>query len=308
MEQIKFSAFSDLHYFPNTWYPDIDKRLDAVLARAKEEKVDFIIHAGDFSHRVEVCTDVIDRYNRFEIPTYHTLGNHEFDSNSPAEVLAAYQMPSDSYWFDCGGFRIISVSTNACRIGGEDVPYDHGNYFQHPEERDYVAKKEMEVLREGLLTSPFPCVLFSHNDLGSSRTLRNWEEVQAILAEARAAGKYIPLAVSGHLHHDYLRLQDGTCYFGLNSTSFDWIPIPHDFYPAALAEKYVGLRNTLMYENPVHAVVTLREDGLIDIRGMKGGFIGGIDRYRVNQADLKQNMAACVACVRDYRLILPREQ
>ena len=57
MNKVKFSVFSDLHLsrglhegYEHFWLGDCEERLDAILARAKREEVDFIIHCGDFCH------------------------------------------------------------------------------------------------------------------------------------------------------------------------------------------------------------------------------------------------------------------
>ena len=91
------------------WYPGGDERLDAILARAKRENVDFIIHCGDFCHNPHAETVALEKYNNFEIPTYHVLGNHDMDKLSLEETVAAYGMPAEYYYFDKNGFRFIKV-------------------------------------------------------------------------------------------------------------------------------------------------------------------------------------------------------
>ena len=78
MQQVKFSVFSDLHYRDGNWNSAAE-RLEQVLERAEREKVDFIMHCGDFCHNVITAKPVIDRYNSFPVPAYHTVGNHDFE-------------------------------------------------------------------------------------------------------------------------------------------------------------------------------------------------------------------------------------
>ena len=76
MKSVRFSVFSDLHYRDGNWN-QASERLDSIQKRAAENKVDFVIHCGDFCHNVVTGKEIIDRYNHFSIPSYHTIGNHD---------------------------------------------------------------------------------------------------------------------------------------------------------------------------------------------------------------------------------------
>lgn len=90
------------------------------------------------------------------------------------------------------------------------------------------------------------------------------------------------MAVNGHHHKDNLRIFKDIVFFDLNSASYDWIDEAHSGkYPKELYDEYSLVGNTLVYENPAHAIITLREDGNIKIEGNSGGFIYGIDREAV---------------------------
>ena len=67
--------------------------------------------------------------------------------------------------------------------------------------------------------------------------------------------------------------------FDLNSTSFDWVEIPHDFFPEEQCKKARNLNHTLLYNDPVHAVITL-EGTTITIDGMESSFYMGVDRSK----------------------------
>lgn len=67
MNKVKFSVFADLHLsrgmdekYEHFWLGDCEARLDAILARAKREKVDFIIHCGDFCHNPHAETAALE--------------------------------------------------------------------------------------------------------------------------------------------------------------------------------------------------------------------------------------------------------
>ena len=67
------------------------------------------------------------------------------------------------------------------------------------------------------------------------------------------------------------------CYLDLNSTSFDWVENVHDHFPKELCEKYINLNHTVVYNDPVHAIITL-EGTSITIEGMESSMFMGIRR------------------------------
>ena len=73
--------------------------MQAILERARKERVDFIIHAGDLCEGPSDVMEVIDLYNGCEIPTYPCLGNHETDTTSYEETLRLYHMEDGHYYF-----------------------------------------------------------------------------------------------------------------------------------------------------------------------------------------------------------------
>ena len=115
MKSVRFSVFSDLHYRDGNWN-QASERLDSIQKRAAENKVDFVIHCGDFCHNVVTGKEIIDRYNHFSIPSYHTIGNHDFEQTDGLEIVCrAFGMKNSYYSFDVNSFRIISLDTNFYR-------------------------------------------------------------------------------------------------------------------------------------------------------------------------------------------------
>jgi len=85
------------------------------------------------------------------------------------------------------------------------------------------------------------------------------------------------MAINGHHHKDNLRIFKGIAFLDLNSATYDWFDQAHDKYPKELCEAYKLVSNTLVWEDPIHAVITLRDDGYIKIEGMESKFLFGID-------------------------------
>ena len=286
MNQVKFSCFSDIHHCLRQFYTNAPERLAKIQQRAKENNVNFIIHCGDFAHQPRECPEFIAQYNNFEIPSYHVLGNHDSDSQPLEETIRLLGMPAEYYYFDKNGFRFICLNSNHCKINGEFIAYSEGNYYAHPQEREYISEEQIHWLRDVLMSSPYLNIIFSHNNLAledvqSSIALRNRDDVQAVIREANESGHRVLMCINGHLHRDFLRIYENVCYLDINSASYEWTHDSHDFYPKEITDRYTLANHTVIYNDPVHAIITLSEDGTIEIEGMKSSFFMGIDREMV---------------------------
>ena len=85
------------------------------------------------------------------------------------------------------------------------------------------------------------------------------------------------MVINGHYHVDSLRILDGVCHWDLNSASYNWVDNAHNNYPAELCEQIQLISNTVVYNDPIHAIVTL-EGTTITIEGMKSSLFMGIGR------------------------------
>lgn len=275
---MKFSVFADLHHYPGVFMGGTDEDLDLIQKRAEDENCAFIIHAGDFSHGPTLVPDYVEKYNSFHIPSYHCLGNHDSDSTPYAETLRRYNMPDGHYFFDNGGYRFIVCDPNYYYVNGEYIHYDMGNYYKFGAYRDYMPPDQLEWLRETVETAPGPCILISHESFERPDGVQNREEVLKIINEAnRKKPHSVILCINGHHHRDYIRILDGVCYFDLNSASYDWVPIKHNNYPKELCGEIRLLSNTVVYNDPIHAIITL-EGTTITIEGMESSMFMGINR------------------------------
>ena len=287
--QVKFCVFADIHYKPGPWgFPNSSKEwLGRILDRAKREKCDFIIHCGDMCHNPPEVKDYIDYYNSFEIPTYHTIGNHETDGCSYEDVLKTFGIEKGNYFFDKNGFRFIVVDTNYFYRKsikgfvhfGKGVKQDGDQWGRIPDE-------QYEWIERTIAESPYPCVTFSH--LSFERATGN-ERMQKIFAKANAKNPgRVRMSINGHYHCDYLRVLDNVLYFDVNSASYQWIggKRAHKFYPAEYFEKIGQGGNArkvpwIAYEDPLCAIVTMTADGGVRIDGMESKFACGVSPKKV---------------------------
>ena len=275
---MKFSVFADLHHYPGVFMGGTLEDLAFMQQRAKENGCAFMIHAGDFCHGPSLVPDYVERYNSFEIPSYHCLGNHETDSTPLGETLRMYGMPDGHYYFDEGGYRFVVCDPNYYLLDGTYIHYDLGNYYSHGELRDYMPPDQIEWLRETVDTAPGPCILISHESFERPDGVKNREEVLRVI---RAANEKRPcsvlMCINGHYHRDYIRIFDNVIWFDLNSASYDWLENPHDLYPKELCAQIRLLNHTVVYNDPIHAIVTL-EGTSVTIEGMESTMFMGIGR------------------------------
>lgn len=281
MKSVTFSVFADLHLREGNWN-SAEERLEAILARAEREQVDFIMHCGDFCHDVSASRPQIERYNGFSIPARHTMGNHDFEcSGNLDEVKQAFRMTGESYYlFDCNGFRFISIDTNFYRTadGGARHYGSSGTWEKCHQAELLIPEPELAFLRESLRTAPGPCVVFSHGSIVRPDGVANREEVLALLREFRSQPGRVLLWINGHHHRNNLRLVEDIAFFELNSPTSDWINNPHHAYPPELMAKCACSEHELLFSEPVHAIVTVTADGEIRIDGMEGGMYLGLTR------------------------------
>ncbi len=282
---MKFSLFSDIHYHPGKYWSGGFEHLERIQKRAEAEGCEFIIHAGDLCHGPSLVLEYVEKYNSFHIPSYNCLGNHDSDWTPYEETLKYYNMPDGHYYFDHGGYRMIIVDPNYYYHDGEYVHYSMGNYFDHRDERDWMPPEQLEWLRETIDSSENPCVIIGHESFErEAGGVHNLADVRGIISDANAKRPHsVILVINGHLHRDNLRIIDNVAYFDVNSASYDYLPTAHDLFPEEFKKEYVNAGHMAVYNDPIHAVVTL-EGTRIKIEGMESTFKYGVRREDTDNA------------------------
>lgn len=275
---MKFLLFSDLHHYPGVFMGGTWDHLREIQRRAEEENCEFLIHAGDFCHGPTLVPDYVKAYNDFHIPSYHCLGNHDSDKTSYEETLKYYNMPNGYYFFDQSGYRMIVLNPNYYYVDGEYHVYSLGNYYKHGAYRDFMPPEELAWLEETIASSPYPCVLISHESFERANGVQNREEVLKIIREANERRPHsVLMCVNGHYHRDFLRILEGVLYFDVNSVVYDWVENEHTCYPEELCRDISLLNHTVVYDDPLYAVVTI-EGTNIRIEGRSSTMFMGVTR------------------------------
>lgn len=276
---MRFLLFSDLHHMTEYFMKGSLDDLLTIQKRAANENVEFIIHAGDLTHGPSEDPDFVRTYNEFSIPSYHCLGNHDSDHTDYEETLKYYNMPDGHYYFDHGGYRFIVADPNYYFADGKYTHYSLGNYYKYGPYRDYMPPEQLEWLRETISSAPHPCIIISHESFErEANGVKNQEDVRDIINAAnRVRPHSVLMCINGHHHRDFIRILDGVCYMEINSASYDYLPQAHDLYPEEICKKYRYAPHTIMYNDPLSAIITL-EGTTIDIRGMESSLYMGISR------------------------------
>lgn len=282
---MKFLMFSDLHHVPGAFMGGDRDALHRIQRHAREAGCEFMIHGGDFCHGPsqtlmgEKIADFVEEYSHSPVPAYHALGNHDTDNTPWEEVLRYYNMPDGHYYFDHGGYRMVVCDPNYFYEDGNYIHFSMANNAKYGPYCNYMPPEQLAWLEETIAAAPGPCVLVSHESFEREADgVKNGAEVRRIINDAnrRKAGSVL-LCMNGHYHRDYIRILDNVCYWDVNSASYDWIDNSHSFYPEELRQKISCISNTLVYNDPLHAVVTL-EGNTITIEGMESSMFMGITR------------------------------
>lgn len=297
LERVTFGVFTDLHL---DIMHDGEWRFRQFMEAVRREPVDFIIQLGDFCYpeNTSFCAcppeyipinlknslnRVIDvpkmkllrQFNSFEKPSYHVLGNHEFDFCSKAQAMSLYGMKNRYYSFGCHGWRFLVLDVNHFRSReGKIKDYWYGDYFASSD-LPYLDEEQMAWLEEELMKDNGPAVLFSHQPLlAGPRGLQNAAALKTLLEKAGDNGKRIRLCMNGHTHVDELAKENGVLYYTVNSMSNHWVGEAYACrrYEEKVETDFPNLRYALPYENALYAIVTLDQTGF-KVKGRQGRFV-----------------------------------
>lgn len=282
--KVRFLVFSDIHYRFSPVHLKSREWLERILDRAKRENVDFVIQLGDFTQRPLDDIDYVNLYNDFSIKTYNVFGNHDDDVSPHERVLEALRLESGHYFFDHGGFRFVVCDPNYIQVGNDYFHYSDGNHSKKKiagATLDHMPPFELEWLKGVIDTSPYPCVVFSHQSFARERgSVVECRAARKIFedANAKTPGK-IRLVMNGHHHADFLSFVNGIPYWEMNSASYQWTgwKWAHKGYDEAIVREYPSIVHCFVFDQPVSAIVTLEQNGLLKVEGEKGRYFRNLE-------------------------------
>ncbi len=273
MDKVKFAVFTDLHY---DHVPDGYRRLQEFINKVKKTDIDFIIGLGDICYPIEENRVIMEELKKTGVPCYHTIGNHDTDMFSREQVMSFLCIKNNYYSFIKDNIKFIVL--DACYIKNADghAPYYKRNYKKTSDSYPYIPPEELSWLANELNDNCEYYILFSHHSLANEyaqRGVSNREEVRTILEKANGTGKRVLMCMNGHDHGDAAVEINGICYYTLNAMSYIWHGLKETYnYSKEVHERYPGLKDMILYQDGLHAIVTITGDGQLKIEGMKGNY------------------------------------
>lgn len=286
MNTIKICAFADLHDF-RVFYCHAPERLSAIQQHAEQVQADVVLHCGDLCHNAVESDSLLNQCAAFSMPFLHSLGNHECDGNSYDQILKAYGLDCGYYYRDIQGFRFIAYDSNHMVHHGDLVHFQLQNHWVPPtgirdsETRlNALGTVQLEWLEQTIMSSPYPCVLFGHHSLiraNAGLIQEDREAVETMMRRVNQDKQRVLLVICGHHHVDYLSIQDNVPYFELNSASYYYgDAVEHQEFSPEIHAAHSEATHTLVWNDPLHAIITLSDEGHIRIEGMESDYYCGV--------------------------------
>lgn len=301
---LKFLVFADLHYKKGMYASTVED-LQCILNRAAEEKVDFVIHAGDFSNDYSGSPEIVNAYlrNPQNLPVYGIYGNHELETEgNTMDVVTPLLNNRDvcfggegcTYWsVDIKGWRIIGLDNNYS-YNEQKQCWEHnmpaswgppaGNLYESslsPAQFAWLESTLADAAQKKL-----PVLVFSHAALsGKWPSTSEAEEIRKLFRKYQGT---VRMCINGHLHTDHFDVIDGIPYFDVNTVRNGfWAPCDGHHYAkghtyaftdydaqgqpcgtrSAELMDLVQATNTWFFKDPLSAIVCIDEDGHLEIRG-----------------------------------------
>ncbi len=243
-------------------------RLSFFINAMKKRSPDFIIQLGDFSLPREQNQPFIDKWNSFNGPKYHVLGNHDMRDfgYKKEETMKWWEMEKRYYSFDYNNFHFIVLD------GNDKNPRPWNGYNR------YIGSKQKLWLKDDLKKTLKPTIVFSHQSLEAKGGVKNRKEIRNILENSinKSDHSKVVACLSGHHHTDYVKSINKIPYIQINSMSYKWVGDKFQYkrFSPQIEEAFPNVSKTCPYKEPLYAVLTLdSEKELLNIEGRKTSFI-----------------------------------
>jgi 3',5'-cyclic AMP phosphodiesterase CpdA len=221
---VRFGVVTDIHYADidaagARTYRESDDKLAECVQVMNAKGVAFLLELGDFKDQdktpdeartLKYLETIESVFAGFKGPRYHVIGNHDTDSLSKAQYLAAAPntgiVPNATrYSFVSGGVRFVVLDASHKSDGSD---YDHGNFDWSDSNID---APQLAWLAKTLAASTEPAIVFVHQQLDGSGAyyVKNAAQVREVLEES---GRVIAV-LQGHRHEGGFSTINGIPYF-----------------------------------------------------------------------------------------------
>ena len=209
------------------------------------------------------------------------------------------------YYADNNGFRIICLDNNYSYNPTSNI-WEHnkpaswssptGNLYYGslgPEQLKWLEKVLIDAANNNI-----PCIVMSHHDFSEANGHAYDADIEAVRGLYKKANAITPgtvlMSINGHIHTNTLTMEDGVFYFDVNTTRNLWWQasamnnyndtqmIMREYYDdegnlieikEAPITELVGYKQSAFSESPLSAVVTLNENGIINIEGSESDWL-----------------------------------
>lgn len=238
-----------------------------------------MIELGDLCDPVFENKQVVTRLKSLGkpgVPCYFTVGNHNSDRYPIDVVLDFYGMENSYYSFVFGNVKFIVLDANYIHTPNGSEPYYKRNYSVSKDDYPYIPQEEMDWLQTELANNEFYYVIFSHHSLCNDfvrRGVSNRGDIRAMLEQRNKDEKRVLFCMNGHDHGDDSTNINGIDYYTLNSMAYIWHGTKETYnYSKEIHQKYPHLKDLILYEEPLHILVTIDEGMNVQIDGFEGHY------------------------------------
>ena len=259
---LSFLVFADLHYKKGMYAVKV-QHLKQIMKRARENNVDFVVHAGDFCNDYSGSPEIVKEYlkNEYDLSVYGVYGNHELESKNNSMDYVTPLLTNDTqviwgtadgkpgdgsigyYYFEKKGCRFVCLDTNySYNEATGQWEHNHTASWGAPAGNlyaDSLGPVQLQWL-ESVLTDAarqrISCILVSH--AGFMEQLRHSPDTEAVQALIRKVNEKKPgtvvMCINGHYHTNHLEAIEDVLYFDVNAViNGSWVPKKEQHYTDA---------------------------------------------------------------------------
>lgn len=222
---VRFGLVTDSHYADREpagkrYYRESLDKMKECIDVMNKEKVDFVIHLGDFKDEdknkesedtLKYLRAIEAQFGKFDGPRYHCVGNHDVDSITKQQFLSNVEntgigQDKSYYSFDSGDFHCVVLDSNF-HEDGRDHFYKEGADWRNTN----MPQDELQWLSEDLKSTDLPILIFTHHPLHTFKKheVRNYEDIQRVLESQ----KNVVAVFQGHVHQENYVNVSGIHYF-----------------------------------------------------------------------------------------------
>ncbi len=254
MSDLKFTAFSDMHYrvgMYSTTVADMKKVID----RAKATESEIMVHCGDMCNSYTLSPELIKPYLESGIPVYGVYGNHELEGAENSMDKVTPKLTNDDvvwgtedgkvgdgsiayYYKDIREYRIVATDTNYS-FNPENGEWEHNTTCSYgppagniqgnslgPVQFAWLERVLLDAAKQGK-----KCIILSHASYRGeiSGGTPDWVAVDNLFTRVNAMKKgTVIMALNGHYHTNRMFEKNNIVYFDVNTTRNIWWQIQNE--------------------------------------------------------------------------------